>query len=193
MGSLSRVKIQREEQVDDARVSWLGPGRAVITRLLRVREGRGLGRLAGPQSQRGAATSQEPRTAGSQCCLGMGPSSHRGEQHPWGFGGSRVLIQRSLSQGRRERQPQCCPTHTGPESKNHTITSVGLERLWQSTTPLDETNEISKELLNSTYIYMQQPKSRRLPVESKEILPLSPGESKSRTASIPTISTASVY
>ena len=193
MGSLSRVKIQREEQVDDARASWPVPGRAVITRLLRVREGRGLRRLAGPQSQRGAATSQEPQTAGSQCCPGMGPSSHRREQHPWCFGGNHVLIQRSLSQGRREHQPQCCPTHTGPESKNHTVTSVGLERLWQSTTPLDEKNEISKELLNSTYIYTQQPKSRRLPVESKEILPLSPGESKSRPASIPSMSTASVY
>ena len=79
----------------------------VITHLLRVREGRGLGRLVGPQSQRGAATSQELQTARPQCCPGTGPSCHRGKQHPWCFRENCVLIQRSLSQGRRERQPRC--------------------------------------------------------------------------------------
>ena len=133
----------------------------VITHLLRVREGRGLGRLVGPQSQRGAATSQELQTARPQCCPGTGPSCHRGKQHPWCFRENCVLIQRSLSQGRRERQPRCCPPHTGAESENPTITSMGLEWLWQNITPLDEKNEVSKELLNSTFIYTRNNRKAR--------------------------------
>lgn len=80
-----------------------------------------------PESE-GIAISQEPRTAGSQCCLGMGPSSHRGGI--LGLWRKLVLIQRSCP-WKTVSTSHSAPTHTGPESKNHTITSVGLGEVGQ--------------------------------------------------------------